>query len=115
MLLAMLTTLLLTLALGCPSCRHHGANTQLPDPAADDRPDGSPAELPRVRVEMPPNGEGKATLAVSSTEAGDTAQPLEASFTASVFEPGGRPVREGLKLKVRNEPSLQFSTAWAWP
>ena len=62
MLLAMLTTLLLTLALGCPSCRHHGANTQLPDPAADDRPDGSPAELPRVRVEMPPNGEGKATL-----------------------------------------------------
>src|SRR5690606_27400409 len=31
-------------------------------------------------------------------------QPLEAEFVASVFEPGGRPVREGLKLKVRSRP-----------
>jgi uncharacterized protein YfaS (alpha-2-macroglobulin family) len=50
------------------------------------------------------DGEGKAVLAISSAEAGDTAQPLEASFTASVFEPGGRPVREELKLKVRTRP-----------
>jgi uncharacterized protein YfaS (alpha-2-macroglobulin family) len=50
------------------------------------------------------DGEGRAVLAVSSAEAGDTAQPLEAAFTASVFEPGGRPVREGLTLKVRTRP-----------
>ncbi len=49
------------------------------------------------------DGEGRAVLALSSEEAGDTPQPLTASFTASVFEPGGRPVREGLDLKVRTK------------
>jgi uncharacterized protein YfaS (alpha-2-macroglobulin family) len=50
------------------------------------------------------DGEGRAVLALSSAEAGDTAQPLQAVFAASVFEPGGRPVREGLDLKVRTRP-----------
>lgn len=76
----LITTLLLTLALGCRSCRHHDvAGTQLPDPAADDRQDGSPAELPRVRVEMPPNSERAATTVLHDGDnlqsAIDHAQP----------------------------------------
>ena len=47
------------------------------------------------------DGEGKATLAIDSAQAGDTAVPLKATLTASVFEPGGRPVRESLSIKVR--------------
>lgn len=47
------------------------------------------------------DGSGRAVLAVPSEAAGDTAQPLTAAFVASVFEPGGRPVRESLDLKVR--------------
>ncbi|ATC33783.1 alpha-2-macroglobulin family protein [Caulobacter vibrioides] len=47
------------------------------------------------------DGEGRAILSVGTGDVGDTAQPLVASVTASVFEPGGRPVREGLDLKVR--------------
>ncbi|OYX06102.1 MAG: alpha-2-macroglobulin [Caulobacter vibrioides] len=47
------------------------------------------------------DGEGRAILSVGTGDVGDTAQPLVASVTASVFEPGGRPVREGLELKVR--------------
>jgi uncharacterized protein YfaS (alpha-2-macroglobulin family) len=43
-------------------------------------------------------------LSVATDVAGDTAQPLVASVTTSVFEPGGRPVREGLDLKVRAKP-----------
>jgi len=50
------------------------------------------------------DGEGRAVVALTTAEAGDTAQPLEALFTASVFEPGGRPVRESLSLKVRSKP-----------
>ena len=50
------------------------------------------------------DGAGHATLAVDSTTAGDTDQPLSASVVASVFEPGGRPVREGLELKIRTRP-----------
>ncbi len=50
------------------------------------------------------DGEGKAVLSVDTSKAGDTAQPLVAAVTASVFEPGGRPVREGLDLKVRTKP-----------
>ena len=50
------------------------------------------------------DGEGKAVLAVGSAQAGDTDQPLLAQVTASVFEPGGRPVREGLELKLRPKP-----------
>jgi uncharacterized protein YfaS (alpha-2-macroglobulin family) len=50
------------------------------------------------------DGEGRAVLSVSSELAGDTAQPLIAAVTTSVFEPGGRPVREGLDLKIRAKP-----------
>ncbi|MEI9964474.1 MAG: MG2 domain-containing protein [Caulobacteraceae bacterium] len=50
------------------------------------------------------DGAGRATLSVDAGQAGDTAQPLLASVTASVFEPGGRPVREGVDLKVRARP-----------
>lgn len=50
------------------------------------------------------DGDGHAMLNLATTEAGDTAQPLVAAVTASVFEPGGRPVREGMELKVRGKP-----------
>ena len=50
------------------------------------------------------DGEGRAVLAFSAAEAGASSQPLLASFTASVFEPGGRPVRENATLKLRTSP-----------
>ncbi|HRD28921.1 MAG TPA: alpha-2-macroglobulin, partial [Caulobacter sp.] len=50
------------------------------------------------------DGEGRAVLSVAASEAGDTTAPLKATVTASVFEPGGRPVRESLFLKVRTRP-----------
>ncbi|MDP3174656.1 MAG: alpha-2-macroglobulin [Phenylobacterium sp.] len=50
------------------------------------------------------DAEGRAVLNLSSEEASDTTQPLIAAFTASVFEPGGRPVREAVSLKVRTQP-----------
>jgi len=50
------------------------------------------------------DGEGRAVVALPTEQAGDTAQPLLAAFTASVFEPGGRPVREALQLKLRTRP-----------
>lgn len=49
------------------------------------------------------DGEGRAVIALPTDEVGETAQPLVAVFAASVFEPGGRPVREGLDLKVRTK------------
>jgi uncharacterized protein YfaS (alpha-2-macroglobulin family) len=49
------------------------------------------------------DGDGHAMLNLGTSEAGDTVQPLVAAVTASVFEPGGRPVREGLELKVRGK------------
>ncbi|MBC7667728.1 MAG: alpha-2-macroglobulin family protein [Gemmatimonadaceae bacterium] len=50
------------------------------------------------------DGDGHAMLNLGTSDAADTAQPLVASVTASVFEPGGRPVRENLELKVRGKP-----------
>jgi uncharacterized protein YfaS (alpha-2-macroglobulin family) len=50
------------------------------------------------------DGEGRAVLSLASSEAGDTAQPVAATVTASVFEPGGRPVRESASLKIRTRP-----------
>ena len=50
------------------------------------------------------DGDGRAAQTFNSAEAGDTATPLLAQVTASVFEPGGRPVREGLTLKLRGKP-----------
>ncbi len=50
------------------------------------------------------DGEGKAVLTVPASIGGDTVVPLKAVVTASVFEPGGRPVRESVFLKVRPRP-----------
>ncbi|MDR3510087.1 MAG: alpha-2-macroglobulin [Caulobacteraceae bacterium] len=50
------------------------------------------------------DGAGAATLAVDAGQAGDSKVPLAATLTASVFEPGGRPVRESAFLKVRTQP-----------
>ena len=50
------------------------------------------------------DGEGRAVLSVDTGSAAETSQPLVAAVTTSVFEPGGRPVREGLDLKVRTKP-----------
>ena len=47
------------------------------------------------------DGEGRATLSVDTAEVAGAVQPLRANVVASVFEPGGRPVREGVALKVR--------------
>ncbi len=50
------------------------------------------------------DGEGHAVATIKASEAGETAQPLMVAFTTSVFEPGGRPVRETLDLKLRTKP-----------
>jgi uncharacterized protein YfaS (alpha-2-macroglobulin family) len=50
------------------------------------------------------DGSGAATLAVDAGQAGDAKVPLAATLTASVFEPGGRPVRESAFLKIRTQP-----------
>lgn len=50
------------------------------------------------------DGEGKAALHLPTFAAHDSAQPLMASVVASVFEPGGRPVREAASFKVRTAP-----------
>ncbi|MDP9103092.1 MAG: alpha-2-macroglobulin family protein [Pseudomonadota bacterium] len=50
------------------------------------------------------DGQGHATLSVDAAKAGDTTSPLVAAVTASVFEPGGRPVRESATLKIRTKP-----------
>jgi uncharacterized protein YfaS (alpha-2-macroglobulin family) len=47
------------------------------------------------------DGTGHASLTLNGAEAGDTVDPLLAVVTASVFEPGGRPVAESVTLKVR--------------
>ncbi len=47
------------------------------------------------------DGEGKATISVDTSEVAEAVVPLRATVTASVFEPGGRPVREAVALKVR--------------
>ncbi|MES2034553.1 MAG: alpha-2-macroglobulin [Pseudomonadota bacterium] len=50
------------------------------------------------------DGDGRAVLSVSTSDLPETSAPLKATVTASVFEPGGRPVRESLFLKVRTKP-----------
>jgi uncharacterized protein YfaS (alpha-2-macroglobulin family) len=50
------------------------------------------------------DGQGDATLSFDPAKTGDVAVPLAASITASVFEPGGRPVRESTELKIRTKP-----------
>ncbi|HVY34267.1 MAG TPA: alpha-2-macroglobulin, partial [Caulobacteraceae bacterium] len=46
------------------------------------------------------DGSGHAVQAFKSDDLGGSTQPLLALFTASVFEPGGRPVSEQANLKV---------------
>jgi uncharacterized protein YfaS (alpha-2-macroglobulin family) len=50
------------------------------------------------------DGAGRATQRFATDALGGSAQPLLALFTASVFEPGGRPVSEQASLKVRLKP-----------
>ena len=50
------------------------------------------------------DGEGHAALHLPSFDAQGVTQPLEAAVVTSVFEPGGRPVREAVKFKVRTAP-----------
>ena len=50
------------------------------------------------------DGAGHASLQLAASEAGDTVNPVLALVTASVFEPGGRPVRESVSLKLRPKP-----------
>jgi uncharacterized protein YfaS (alpha-2-macroglobulin family) len=50
------------------------------------------------------DGSGTAQLSVAASQAGDTKVPLSATLTASVFEPGGRPVRESATLKIHTLP-----------
>lgn len=50
------------------------------------------------------DGQGKAVQAFRTDGLGGSDQPLMALVTASVFEPGGRPVSEQANLKVRLKP-----------
>jgi uncharacterized protein YfaS (alpha-2-macroglobulin family) len=50
------------------------------------------------------DGAGHASLALAGSQVGDTVNPVLALVTASVFEPGGRPVRESVSLKMRPKP-----------
>ena len=65
------------------------------------------APVPEKLLQGPPSvtdGAGHAVQILNSTVLGGSAQPLLARFTASVFEPGGRPVSEDASLKVRLKP-----------
>jgi uncharacterized protein YfaS (alpha-2-macroglobulin family) len=57
--------------------------------------------------EEPPSmtdGAGRAVQTFATDPLGGSDQPLLAAFTASVFEPGGRPVSEEAALKLRLKP-----------
>ena len=47
------------------------------------------------------DAKGEAVYPLAASVAGDTDQPLSALVTSSVFEPGGRPVRESKTLRIR--------------
>src|SRR6266849_8616737 len=71
----------LTLSLGIwPSCRGGtAAVTSLPNPVDEDRPPGSPPELPRILVELPSGSPGAPTRVLSEGDdlqrAVDNAKP----------------------------------------
>jgi uncharacterized protein YfaS (alpha-2-macroglobulin family) len=67
------------------------------------RPDALRRDLHRT-AETVTDGEGRAVFALDSALAGTSATPLLATLNTAVFEPGGRPVREGLTLKLRARP-----------
>jgi uncharacterized protein YfaS (alpha-2-macroglobulin family) len=50
------------------------------------------------------DGNGNATFPFDASLAGQTTQPLSVLLTASVFEPGGRPVKESQTLHIRPAP-----------
>ena len=50
------------------------------------------------------DAQGNALFPFDASLAGDTTQPLSVLLTASVFEPGGRPVKESQTLKIRQSP-----------
>jgi alpha-2-macroglobulin len=50
------------------------------------------------------DGAGRAVMNIPSTIAGPALVPLKATVVAAVFEPGGRPVRESVTLKLRPRP-----------
>ncbi len=50
------------------------------------------------------DGQGNALFPFDASQVGDTTQPLSVLVTASVFEPGGRPVRESQTLHIRSAP-----------
>ncbi|MDB5452848.1 MAG: alpha-2-macroglobulin domain protein [Caulobacteraceae bacterium] len=50
------------------------------------------------------DGAGKAVMNFAAAEGGPALVPLRATVTAAVFEPGGRPVRESVSLKLRPRP-----------
>jgi uncharacterized protein YfaS (alpha-2-macroglobulin family) len=51
------------------------------------------------------DGAGRAIITLPADAGEGAAVPLKVTFTASVFEPGGRPVRESLFLKLRSQPA----------
>jgi hypothetical protein len=63
--------------------------------------------FPEKLLQGPPSvtdGAGHAVQSFHADDLGGSTQPLMALFTASVFEPGGRPVSEEANLKVRLKP-----------
>jgi uncharacterized protein YfaS (alpha-2-macroglobulin family) len=50
------------------------------------------------------DGDGRAVEAFDAGDLPNTPVPLLAQVATSVFEPGGRPVRDGLTLKLRGKP-----------
>ncbi|MGA9659076.1 MAG: alpha-2-macroglobulin [Asticcacaulis sp.] len=55
-------------------------------------------------AEVTTDAQGNALLPFAASLAGDTTQPLSVLLTASVFEPGGRPVRESQTLRIKTAP-----------
>ena len=62
--------------------------------------DGKLVQLPQVTTD----NAGDASVTLDTSQVADAVQPLSAALTASVLEPGGRPVTEGLTLKLRPKP-----------
>jgi uncharacterized protein YfaS (alpha-2-macroglobulin family) len=50
------------------------------------------------------DAQGNALVPFDASQAGDTTQPLSVLLTASVFEPGGRPVKESQTLHIKGAP-----------
>jgi uncharacterized protein YfaS (alpha-2-macroglobulin family) len=57
-------------------------------------------ELPQTTTDA----QGIARVSLDTAQVAQAVQPLSAAVTASVLEPGGRPVSETLKLKLRPKP-----------